>query len=186
MYFLQRACFHVSARSTPGLRLTIIGLLRPDFFPLPADCMDQLIAFLRSFDTRHYLIAAAVWTMGIIAALTIPVPGLPKIDPSLTLDKVAHVVLFAGFAVFWMRALRPDDQGHETEQWAVPWRQTLVVTGAGIAFAIGSEFYQMLLPFKRTADPYDALADIIGLVLGLSAYLLYRYNMSVSEQASGP
>lgn len=146
--------------------------------------MDWLIKILRSFDTRHYLIAAAVWTAGIITALTIPAPGLPKIDPSLTLDKVAHVILFAGLAIFWMRALRPDDQSSQSERWAVPWRRTLIVAGGGIAFAVGSEFYQMLLPFKRTADPYDAIADVIGLILGLSAYLLYRYNTFTPKQAS--
>ena len=146
--------------------------------------MDRLIAILRAFDTRHYVIAAAVWTAGIITALSIPSPGLPKIDPSLTLDKVAHVILFAGLAIFWMRALRPDDQSSETKHWSVPWRRTLIVTGGGIAFAIGSEFYQMLLPFKRTADPYDAIADVMGLFLGLSTYLLYRYKTSVPKQAS--
>lgn len=147
--------------------------------------MGRLIKILRAFDTRHYLIAAAIWTAGIITALTIPSPGLPKIDPSLTLDKVAHVILFAGLAIFWMRALRPDDQGSNTERWRVPWRQTLVVLGGGIAFAVASEFYQKLLPFKRTADPYDAVADGVGLVLGLVAYLLYRHRTAAPTQASG-
>jgi VanZ family protein len=147
--------------------------------------MDRLIEILRSFDTRHYLIVAAVWTVGIITALTIPTPGLPKIDPSLTLDKIAHVVLFAGLAIFWMRALRPAERGSEAQHWTVPWRQTLIVMSGGTVFAIGSEFYQMLLPFKRTADPYDAIADVVGLILGLCAYLLYRYNTFASKQASG-
>lgn len=136
--------------------------------------MDRLIQFLRSFDTRHYLMAAGVWTAGIITALTIPSPGLPKVDPSLTLDKAAHFILFAGLAIFWMRALRPSDADSERVQWSVPWRRTLTVFGGGVVFAIGSEFYQMILPFKRTADPYDAIADIAGLIAGLIAYLVYR------------
>lgn len=146
--------------------------------------MDRLIQFLRSFDTRHYLIAAAVWTAGIITALTIPAPGLPKVDPSLTLDKVAHVILFTGLAIFWMRALRPSNSQSERMQWSIPWRRTLAVFGGGVAFAIGSEFYQMILPFKRTADPYDAVADIAGLMVGLVAYLVYRKTTAVPAPES--
>jgi VanZ family protein len=133
--------------------------------------MDRLVRLFRSFDTRHYLIIAALWTLGIIVALTIPTPGLPKVDPSLTLDKVAHVVLFSGLALFWMRALRPED---DTAAWSVPWRRVAVVAGGGVVFAVASEFYQLIIPFKRSADPYDAIADIVGVALGIGAYLLYR------------
>ena len=138
---------------------------------------------------------AGVWTTGILVALSIPSPNLPEIDPSLTLDKVAHLVLFAGLAVFWMRALRPSDASPSDASASDgasgdgasgdgasagcsapprPWTRAVGVFAAGVVFAVGSEFYQKILPFKRTADPYDAIADIVGLILGLSAYLFYR------------
>lgn len=157
---------------------------------LPGSTMMPLLRFLRSFSTQQYLVIAGVWTTGILVALSIPSPNLPEIDPSLTLDKVAHLVLFAGLAVFWMRALRPSDASPSDASASDgasgdgasagcsapprPWTRAVGVFAAGVVFAVGSEFYQKILPFKRTADPYDAIADIVGLILGLSAYLFYR------------
>lgn len=153
-----------------------------------------LLRLLRSFSTRQYLVIAGVWTTGIVIALSIPSPNLPEIDPSLTLDKIAHLVLFAGLAVFWMRALRPeeastagdassDDASPGRSPQPLPWPRAAGVFVAGVAFAVGSEFYQKILPFKRTADPYDAIADIVGLILGLSAYLLYRRRATRADPA---
>ncbi|WP_179862256.1 VanZ family protein [Longibacter salinarum] len=141
--------------------------------------MNWLSRLLRSLDTRHYLILAALWTAGIIVALTIPAPGLPKVDPSLTLDKFAHVILFGGLAIFWMRALRPDEP---RVPWTIPWRRVRNLFLGGLLFAVGSEFYQLIIPFKRSADPYDALADVVGLVLGLGTYLLYRSRTVESNE----
>lgn len=145
--------------------------------------MDWLVRLFRSLDTRHYLIVAALWTAGIIVALTIPSPGLPSIDPSLTLDKVAHVGLFAGLAVFWMRALRPEEM---PVPWTVPWRRVRNVFFAGLVFAVASEFYQLIIPFKRSADPYDALADVIGLLIGIAVYLAYRHRTAERDSEPAP
>jgi len=171
---------------------------------LPGSTMMPLLRFLRSFSTRQYLVIAGVWTTGILVALSIPSPNLPEIDPSLTLDKVAHLVLFAGLAVFWMRALRPSDASASDASASddepgdaapgdaaptgrsarpLPWTRAAGVFAAGVVFAVGSEFYQKILPFKRTADPYDAIADIVGLILGLSAYLLYRRFSTQADPA---
>ena len=112
----------------------------------------------------HFL--AIVWTLGILAACTIPGSNLPKIN-IVSFDKAAHFVVFAGFGWLWMRALR------ET-----PW-STWGVLAFGLVYAVLTEIYQGFLPFDRTPDPRDALANALGL---LAAVLIYR--MWKTRQAS--
>lgn len=102
---------------------------------------------------RRFLLPV-LWTLGILAACSIPGRELPA-APIAGLDKVAHVVLFAGFGWLWARALPA-----RRAAWAG-------LLGAGLAYAVFTEWYQGLLPLGRSADPYDALADALGLVLGL-------------------
>ena len=108
--------------------------------------------------TRIHLVAI-VWTLGILAACSIPGQDLPEID-FFSFDKIAHFTVFAGFGWLWMWAL----------QGPLPHR-TGYVLGAGLAYAALTELYQGLLPYDRTPDPYDALANALGL---LAAVLLYR------------
>ena len=89
---------------------------------------------------RYAQPAAIVWTLGILVACSIPGPSLPS-SSLLEFDKVAHVVLFLGFGALWM--------------WAMPKRLGVIVL-LGVIYAIGTEFYQGILPWPRTADPYDA------------------------------
>ena len=37
---------------------------------------------------------------------------------------------------------------------------------SGMAYGLGLEFYQQLLPFDRTFDWWDAAADAVGVLLG--------------------
>ncbi len=108
---------------------------------------------------------AALWTLGIVVALSLPPANIPGPSELLAYDKAAHVLLFIGFGALWMAALSHP----------LP-RRALMVLFAGIAFAIGSEVYQGLLPFPRTPDPLDALADVVGLLGGIGlAYALLRH-----------
>jgi VanZ family protein len=66
-------------------------------------------------------------------------------------DKVVHLVLFAALAWTGRRAGLP-------------------VTGLAIGlvgYAVASEVLQGLLPLGRTADPLDAVVDVVGVALGL-------------------
>lgn len=115
--------------------------------------------------TRAHLLAI-IWTLGILTACTIPGRDLPSLNiPSL--DKVAHFVVFAGFGWLWMRALR-----------GTPAQKTWRVLAAGLAYAALTEIYQGLLPFYRSPDLYDALANALGL---LAAVLLYRLIHAKTE-----
>ncbi len=109
-----------------------------------------------TFTRAHFL--AIAWTLGILAACTIPGSDLPKINV-VSFDKAAHFVVFAGFGWLWMWALRETPQK--------TWR----VLAGGFAYAVLTEIYQGLLPFDRTPDLMDALANALGV---LAAVLVYR------------
>ena len=108
--------------------------------------------------TRAHLLAL-IWTLGILAACSIPGSDLPKVN-IVSFDKAAHFVVFAGFGWLWAAALRGTLA-----------RKTGRVLAGGLAYAVLTEIYQGFLPFDRTPDPMDALANALGL---LTAVLLYR------------
>ncbi len=108
--------------------------------------------------------AAIVWTLGILVALSLPPEDIPGPSRLLALDKIAHAVLFGGFGLLWMLALRRPAA-----------HRAAGVLLAGSLFAIFTEIYQGLLPYPRTPDPLDALADVAGLALAVGlAYLWLR------------
>ncbi|MEM9997017.1 MAG: VanZ family protein [Bacteroidota bacterium] len=98
---------------------------------------------------------AIAWTLLCLVLFSIPGQDLPA--QLLSLDKLAHLGLFAVLGLLWMRAV-------PRQAW--PW-----VLAGGIAFGIGTEVYQGMLPWEREPDPYDALADGVGMALGVAGYL---------------
>ena len=109
--------------------------------------------------TRAHFLAIA-WTLGILAACTIPGGDLPTVN-IVSFDKAAHFGVFAGFGWLWMGALRG---GLAQTTWRV--------LAGGLAYAVLTEIYQGFLPFERNPDPMDALANALGL---LAAVLVYRW-----------
>ncbi len=105
------------------------------------------------------LAAAVVWTAGIFIACLWPGRELPHSDIPF-IDKWTHLVLFGGFSLLWLLAF--------------PGRSvTRLVTVAAIATALGClvEGLQASLPdLGRSGDLIDAVADMVGGVLGALAY----------------
>lgn len=95
---------------------------------------------------------AAGWTLAVFAACSVPGSALPP-GPFLSFDKVIHVVMFAGVAVLWRRALGGRD---------------LAILVGCVVFALAIEWWQQLPFVGRTADPADAVADALGALLGLA------------------
>lgn len=120
-----------------------------------------------SLSTRHYRWLAVLWTIGIVVAFSLPARSLSSVEPVLSYDKIAHAVLFAGFAGLWMRVLCPPESVSSGQTLL---RGGLLLVGVGGGFAAGTELYQHVLPLGRMGDPYDFLADGIGLLLGVGLY----------------
>ena len=102
---------------------------------------------------------AVVWTVLIVAACTVPGDQVPEVELRLiSPDKAVHVAMFLGFGWLWIRA----------------GARTRAVVAGGVALAFGIEAWQAVLPIGRFADPYDVVADLVGLAGGVAGGLWHR------------
>ena len=124
-----------------------------------------------SMKTAHYRLLAALWTAGIVLAMSIPTGSFTGVQPDLRADKIVHAVLFAGFGILWLRALCPPDKDGLSARFR---RRGGLLFVAGVLFAAGTERYQYLIPVQRMPDPYDVTADLVGLVLAFVSYYVYH------------
>jgi membrane associated rhomboid family serine protease len=94
------------------------------------------------------------WAFAGVVVLSLVVLFSPGSDVPTGLpinDKVVHATLFAALAF--------------TGWWAGVRVRSLVLGLA--AYAVGSEILQAVLPIRRDGDYRDALADLLGVALGL-------------------
>lgn len=131
---------------------------------------------LSSLRAGHYRLMAALWTIGIVLLVTIPTGNLPKVQSAFGLDKVAHTFLFAVFGVLWLRGVCPPIEGAGVS--GSHWRG-LVLFGAGVLFALGTELYQHVALPGRTGDPYDGAADLVGLLVAFGGYYAVQERLAV-------
>jgi hypothetical protein len=105
--------------------------------------------------TRRVLTGPAPFAAVVLISLVVlfaPASATPSALPP-GVDKAVHLLLFAALA--W------------TGRWA-----GLPVPGLAVglvAYAVGSEVLQGVLPIGRSPDPLDAVADTIGVAVGLVA-----------------
>lgn len=92
-------------------------------------------------------------------------PGSPELDTARGVDKLAHVMLFAvPAALAWLVGGR-----------ARRWGPFLLV-----GHAVVSEMVQARFVANRAGDPLDALADVVGVALGVAlARALWRSRPDV-------
>lgn len=106
------------------------------------------------------------WTLGILAACSIPGQSLPDVE-IVSFDKVVHFALFAGLSWVWMRSL------------SLPLNtKTRWVLSLTILYAIATELYQGLLPFDRTPEFLDMLANTVGTLTGVFIYRFSQHSTS--------
>ena len=110
------------------------------------------------------LLFAAYWVVLFIGT-HMPQPER-VIPPVQQIDKVLHLVGYAGLAFLAAAATRVKKQSH------LPWSTLgLIWLGLG-AYAAFDEATQMLPFVRRHADKIDWLADFIGAALGLGVYAI--------------
>jgi len=99
-------------------------------------------------------LAAAIWTLAIVVACLLPGSDIPTWEfLPLSVDKVVHLAMFFGFGALWAQSAPGRMQ-------AVFW--------SGLALGVAIELLQGALPIGRSMDPLDALADLVGLGLGMA------------------
>ncbi|MDG2525970.1 VanZ family protein [Stenotrophomonas sp. HITSZ_GD] len=109
---------------------------------------------LRAF--RHPRLWVGVWGVLMVAVVVVclgPPPEIPELPRNS--DKAEHFLTYFGLA-FWAVQLFAT-------------RRALLWAGFGLVLlGVGIEFAQGAFTVDRSADPFDALANTLGVVAGLS------------------
>ncbi|RMF38034.1 MAG: hypothetical protein D6753_16465 [Planctomycetota bacterium] len=121
---------------------------------------------LGRWPARTHWISMAVFCLilywiAIFTATHLPQSLIPVRHSFAGADKLAHALIFFGFA--WLMAWAAGVSRHT--------RRVAWVVGLGAVYAGLDEFTQNWAP-GRTADPLDFAADLLGIVLGTSLFVL--------------
>jgi len=119
-------------------------------------------------------LVAAVYWLAMFVGTHVPISSGPTNDP-YSLDKLVHAAAFAGLsfllaAVGWVRGFQP-------------WKLYTSVFVILAVYGMFDEASQALVR-RREADLFDWLADLIGTLLGLSAFAFTRqlWNRNPARQ----
>ena len=116
---------------------------------------------------------------GILCAIIILVltglPGsvFPKVKPIIGIDKVVHIIMYAGFAFLCIWGYRSQFISN-----GKTYRKRALLFTALISIGYGglTEMIQEFLVPTRTGDWFDFLADVLGTLLGLFVFYLFFKN----------
>lgn len=110
---------------------------------------------------RIALAAAICWTLLIIVAVFIPGEHVPR-QPVFEFDKFIHAGLFFGFTLLWTFALARGSL-----------LRTFVILCVAIFFGLLTEWLQGQLPYNRSMDQFDMLANGTGAVLAFLVWVMF-------------
>ena len=112
---------------------------------------------------------------GIVILILTGLPGslFPRVKPTLGLDKVAHILMYAGFAFACLWGYRKQFVSNGL---AYKKRAILLTIIISIAYGGLTEIMQETITvLHRSGDWRDLIADTIGTVIGvLIFYLFFR------------
>lgn len=115
---------------------------------------------------------ALSWTFLILVLLSVPGKSVPKVA-ILEFDKFIHAGLFFVLTLLWLRASVAESVS-----------RALIVLGCIVVFCFASEWYQEWLPFDRTADLFDAVADSIGALTGTAVWAIVMVKRKKSTKGT--
>ena len=109
---------------------------------------------------------------GIVILILTGLPGsvFPRVKPALGMDKVVHVIMYATFAFLCIWGYRSQYASKNKSNRIKALSLTAIIS---IAYGGLTELIQEYLVKTRTGDWVDFLGDVIGVVLGLSAFGIF-------------
>ena len=114
--------------------------------------------------TLRLRLLATAYTLVLLALTLYPTGDVSgTLQDTWGLDKVEHVLAYALLAGLWVHAL-PGHRG--------------LVVAAVLAFGVGTEYLQGALPVGRSFNPYDMLANGLGVLAGLAFAARFRTTAS--------
>jgi len=133
-----------------------------------------------------YQAPAFAWALAIFVGSSIPADDLPTVI-LLAPDKLLHMGVFLVFGILLHRAV--VFQKKFSFLLEHPLAATIVIAGG---YGLFDEIHQSFVP-GRSLDPFDVLADVVGVCLGLWIRRFYQNKWSkwknrfhVEEQVRGP
>lgn len=138
-----------------------------------------MIHSLEKFTRNSYPgVACAV----IILLLTgLPGSCLPKVKPVIGMDKIAHLIMYMGFAFITLWGYRQpyQDSGKRFRNKAL-----MITLAISLAFGALTEIMQHTLIPGRVGSIYDWIADAIGSLFGvLFFYFFYQNRNNLKNEA---
>ena len=110
---------------------------------------------------------------GIVILILTGLPGslFPRVKPAIGLDKVAHILMYAGFAFACLWGYRKQFVSNGL---AYQKRAMLLTIIISIAYGGLTEIMQETITvLHRSGDWRDLIADAIGTVLGVLVFYLF-------------
>jgi VanZ family protein len=119
------------------------------------------------FNNRHT--PALLWGLAILIITGLPGNYVPKVHNFLELlstDKLIHLGMFAPFSYLLAKGIFSNTGNL---------RKCLFVSGLiGTVYAIFTELMQYCIIPGRNGNIYDAIADIVGVSIGIYAFYRFR------------
>ena len=113
---------------------------------------------------------------GIVILILTGLPGsvFPRVKPVVGIDKVVHVLMYAGFAFACIWGYRKQFVSN-----GLQYKKKALLLAIIISIAYGglTELMQEYLIPSRTGDWIDFLADSLGTLIGITVfYVFYRHK----------
>ena len=125
----------------------------------------------------RFLLGLALFYTALLTVVSIMErTDLPMVPIFPFQDKVAHFVAYAGLAVlwgaYWLRRSTPSF-----------WKPfLLVLLVGGFIYGIIIEFLQAQITQSRSADPYDVVANTVGMFIGATAIFYLRSKVGLNNK----
>jgi VanZ family protein len=116
----------------------------------------------------YQMVPAALYAALVLVLSLLPDSG----GPSYGWDKANHFIAYAGMSFLFTRAASAAGLS--------PARAALAAVAAATLFGIGVEFLQSLTS-TRQADALDALANMLGALLGAALFSFIKYRAEVKR-----
>lgn len=118
---------------------------------------------------RNTYFLAIGWTFVILFLTGMPGDSFPKTSQWLDLfqvDKLIHLGMFIPFTIFWLFLLELHNISNNNA--------AIIISFFGIIYGILTEVLQHYIFIGRSANVPDAIADAIGVVLGVFVFRIIQ------------
>ena len=112
---------------------------------------------------------------GIVILILTGLPGscFPHVKPAIGLDKVAHIIMFAGFGFLSIWGYREQFEHKERKG---KYKSLILTFLISIILGASTEIMQATICIRRSGSVYDFIADVIGSLLGIAIFTFLQKN----------